>query len=706
MSSVNTNLSALNAQHNLSKQAKEMDQAMSRLSSGLRINSAADDAAGSAIASKMESQVRSIGVAIRNANDAISLTQTAEGALNEVENMLQRMRELSVQAGNSTLNQTDRDQIQLEMDQLASEIDSIASKTHFNNVKLLDGGSEKVTMQIGANETDALDIALQHTSVEALGIGGGVTSTKSVFISDRVTQLNATIATTDIKLNGENMFAVDFDASTSTVRGVTDDQSGAVSGVAASTGQFIAIALAEAINQNTVNHGVTAEAFNVVTTTVKEYSNTSIAINGTTIQAQGTMEEFIAAVNNELAEVEASLNDDGYLQFTNNGASINFGSKFMGITADNYGGFVKLTNNSGEQIEILTGSKTNGFAQDTGNLSDLLDLGFNEVKANADGSVTYKSNAVVDGTVLQGSDGLKINGVLIEKLATQLTSNTSAADKANAINAKSDLTGVTANAYNSVDIVIDLDAVTMSEHATAKVMGITIDFTDDNNVSDMIDAINAGLAGLTDVVAEATDEGDLRLSSISGVTITFDDTATTVGPGLLFKSATYTRDGSAVTVASGAGTARGFIDLTSLDGSAITIEDGQEDTDATTNVGTDRIGFSSSNEESEGVDIVTGVSVASVQAANTSITSLDKALDKVSKFRASFGAYENRLDAAINNLTTLKVNTDAARSRIEDADFAAETSNLTKSQILSQAATSMLAQANASKQNLLALLQG
>ena len=707
MSSVNTNLSALNAQHNLSKQNREMDQAMTRLSSGLRINSAADDAAGSAIASKMESQVRSIGVAIRNANDAISLTQTAEGALGEIENMLQRMRELSVQAGNSTLNQTDRNQIQLEMDQLASEIDSVASKTHFNNVKLLDGGSEKVTMQIGANETDALDIALQHTSVESLGIGSTVTATKASYVTDRVTQLNATIATTDIKLNGENMFAVDFDASTTEVRGVTDDQSGAISGVAASTGQFVAIALAEAINQNTVNHGVTAEAFNVVTTTVKEYTNSSIAINGTTVQAQGTMEDFIKAVNNELAEITASINEDGYLQFTNDGASINFGSKFMGITADNYGGFVKMTNNNGEPIKIEAGTKNNGYAQNTGTLADLLDLGLNEVNTNSDGSVTYKANAVVDGTVLQGSDGLKINGHLIEKLNDQLTSNTSAADKANAINAKSDLTGVIATARNSVDIVLDFDDVTMTNHEAATVMGVTIDFTDDNNVSDVIDAINAALAGTTDVVASATDEGDLRLSSESGVTITFDDTPTTDGAGSLFKSATYTRDGSDAGVAAGAVTARGFIDLTSLDGSTITIEDGQEDTDQTdpANVA-ERIGFSSSNEEFIGADVISGVSVSTIEAANTSITSIDNALDKVSEFRASFGAYENRLDAAINNLTTLKVNTDAARSRIEDADFAAETSNLTKSQILSQAATSMLAQANASKQNLLALLQG
>ena len=203
MSSINTNMSALNAQFNLSKQTKEMDQAMARLSSGLRINSAADDAAGSAIASKMDTQVRSLGVAIRNANDAISLTQTAEGALGEIENILQRMRELSVQASNSTLNQSDRNQIQLEMNQLASEIDAISTQTHFNNVKLLNGESDKVTMQIGSGADDSLDIALDHTSVSALGIGSSDTVTKSTFITDRMIALGtATIAKTDIKLNG------------------------------------------------------------------------------------------------------------------------------------------------------------------------------------------------------------------------------------------------------------------------------------------------------------------------------------------------------------------------------------------------------------------------------------------------------------------------------------------------------------------------
>ena len=139
--SINTNISALKAQQSMVKLNDDLDQAMARLSSGLRINSAADDAAGSAISSKMESQVRSLGVAIRNSYDAISMTQTAEGALSEVENMLQRVRELAVQAGNSTLSDSDRTMIQSEVTALTAEIDKIAKNTHFNGVKLLDGSS-------------------------------------------------------------------------------------------------------------------------------------------------------------------------------------------------------------------------------------------------------------------------------------------------------------------------------------------------------------------------------------------------------------------------------------------------------------------------------------------------------------------------------------------------------------------------------------
>ena len=167
MTAINTNIGALVAQKNMDIATKNLESAMERISSGKRINSAADDAAGSAIASKMEAQVRSLGVAIRNANDAISLTQTAEGALGEVENILQRIRELAVQAGNSTLNSSDRSQIQAEV-ALSAEIDSISQKTNFNGVNLLDGSRQSVDMQIGINASDTMTIGLQKTDVASL----------------------------------------------------------------------------------------------------------------------------------------------------------------------------------------------------------------------------------------------------------------------------------------------------------------------------------------------------------------------------------------------------------------------------------------------------------------------------------------------------------------------------------------------------------
>ena len=165
MNSINTNMGALNATKHLQEQNNRLDEAMERLSSGLRINSAADDAAGSAIASKMEAQVRSLDVAIRNSYDAISMTQTAEGALGEMENILQRIRELGVQASNSTLSGSDRKMIQSEVDALVKEVDNIASTTHFNNVKLLNGDNAEVTFQIGINTDGGLKVNLQNLPI-------------------------------------------------------------------------------------------------------------------------------------------------------------------------------------------------------------------------------------------------------------------------------------------------------------------------------------------------------------------------------------------------------------------------------------------------------------------------------------------------------------------------------------------------------------
>ncbi|NIM42422.1 flagellin, partial [Hydrogenophaga sp.] len=158
MTTINTNVMSMTAQRNLSGSANSLATSMQRLSSGLRVNSAKDDAAGLAISERMNSQVRGLNVAARNANDGISLAQTAEGALGKVGDMLQRMRELAVQSANASNNSDDRAALQAEVTQLRDEIDRVAKTTSFNGTKLLDGTFANATFQVGANAGEGIAI--------------------------------------------------------------------------------------------------------------------------------------------------------------------------------------------------------------------------------------------------------------------------------------------------------------------------------------------------------------------------------------------------------------------------------------------------------------------------------------------------------------------------------------------------------------------
>ena len=155
---INTNLASINAQRNLNLSGSSLNTTMQRLSSGLRVNSAKDDAAGLAIAERMNTQVKGLTVASRNANDGISLAQTAEGALGKVGDMLQRMRELAVQAGNATNSASDRAALQAEVKQLADEVDRVAKQTNFNGQKVLDGSFAGAVFQVGANSGDNITL--------------------------------------------------------------------------------------------------------------------------------------------------------------------------------------------------------------------------------------------------------------------------------------------------------------------------------------------------------------------------------------------------------------------------------------------------------------------------------------------------------------------------------------------------------------------
>ena len=167
---INHNLSAINTQRQMYKTASAQGKASEKLSSGQRINRAGDDAAGLAISEKMRGQINGLNQASRNAQDGISMIQTAEGALDETHSMLQRLRTLSVQSANGTYVSKDRDNIQEEVDQLVAEITEISSKTQFNKMNLLDGTTSAVTFQVGANSGQTIAVTMEAMSATVLSV--------------------------------------------------------------------------------------------------------------------------------------------------------------------------------------------------------------------------------------------------------------------------------------------------------------------------------------------------------------------------------------------------------------------------------------------------------------------------------------------------------------------------------------------------------
>ena len=202
--SINTNVVSINAQRNLALSGGSLATSMQRLSSGLRVNSAKDDAAGLAIAERMSTQVRGLAVASRNANDGISLAQTAEGALSKVGDMLQRMRELAVQAGNATNSKGDREALNAELVQLRDEVDRVAKTTSFNGKKVLDGSFTGGVFQVGANSGDNITVgALANTKVTELGkanygtgAGAAFATTEKDTAAEAMTNADVTITIT------------------------------------------------------------------------------------------------------------------------------------------------------------------------------------------------------------------------------------------------------------------------------------------------------------------------------------------------------------------------------------------------------------------------------------------------------------------------------------------------------------------------------
>jgi len=255
---INSNVLSLNAQRNLSSSQSLLATSLQRLSSGLRINSAKDDAAGLAISNRFTAQIRGLNQAVRNANDGISLAQTAEGALVEVGNNLQRIRELAVQSANATNSATDRASLQAEVDQLLSEIDRVANQTAFNGVKVIDGSFSSAVFQVGANANETITVAVSiDSNVAALG-GTVTTSTAaSAGVTATIDDLTA-VAAGSLTVNGTDIGALS-----------------AVGTINQRVSQVV-----NAINDVSVTTGVNA-SFNTATGQIELVSDATITLAGT-----------------------------------------------------------------------------------------------------------------------------------------------------------------------------------------------------------------------------------------------------------------------------------------------------------------------------------------------------------------------------------------------------------------------------------------
>ena len=315
---INTNLSSLAAQRNLAASGADVQTSLERLSSGLRINSAKDDAAGLAISERFTSQVKGLAVAKRNANDGVSLAQTAEGSLGETSKLLQRMRELAVQAANGTNSATDRAALQSEVNQLKSEIDRITTATQFNGQKLLDGTFTSKNFQVGANasETVSIDIGATNTSTLANNTFAGEGGTDEKGLASITTGAAA----------GNNGVA----AQTLTVTGTlgSDSSIGVLVGATAET-------VAASVNAATGTTGVSATAVTKAALTVAAAGTVTFNLSGSGTQAISAT----LSSNTDLTALRDAINDS---------------TGTTGITAAGTGATLTLTQADGKDIKLDT----------------------------------------------------------------------------------------------------------------------------------------------------------------------------------------------------------------------------------------------------------------------------------------------------------------------------------------------------------------
>ena len=717
MTVINTNTAALHAQYNLSKVQNSMDSAMERLSSGKRINTAADDAAGIAISTRMEAEINGIQQAIRNASDGQALIDTAEGAHDEVTNMLQRMRELAVQSANDSNSDSDRAALQLEIDQLLTEIDRVAESTAWAGKTLMGGeagGASTFNFQVGATASaaDKISVTIDDTSSDALEIGATSVSGGRDTGHAGLTFENGTLTVLGKPEQG--------DAFTFTLNGTN------VSATYSTTDQYADSAAGAASQiKAAIDTAVAASPNDFPGLTVIDNADGTLSISQS---AAVNIDTFVASAGAPTASIDT---DNGTVTFTYsaatdaltldiNGITVTMAARAAtdGYTADAAGTAAKVANligqtNGLQNVKVIDhGDGSLTLSQSSEPIIEGAEV---TLTTSPDLSISYDDAGVISvaGAYVSGQTisfdlfGETVSFVTDSDDGFENTLAGVASQMAAAVNAAG-ISGVSAaktSGANSITLTSDVN-----------VSGAKVDSGDEFIITTIGDSATARIqisGASTDTTATVAAGSNTAVAFANGDSYTFSV------EGHELQLVVDTSDGYLNTAVGVSQQLKDLIDGLGLEGLTVAVD--------TTATGNDAVGVTitkvMTGTANSGSTVVTNISslaadelgdptysgaisVATADASANAIERIDAALLKINEQRAELGAVSNRLEHTITNLSNVNTNIQASQSRIQDADFATETSALTKSQILSQAATAMLAQANASKQSVLSLLQG
>ena len=681
MTAINTNLGAVAAQNSLRTSSLNQTTAMERLSSGIRINSAKDDAAGLAISTRMTANIRGLSAAIRNANDGISLTQTAEGALSSIGDNLQRIRELAVQSANTGNNESDRGALNTEARQLVSEIDRIANNSQFNGIKLLDGSFQNQSLQVGAgnDSNDRIAISIGSAKVSALGIGSN--SSYSKVLTEGSAVSNVALVAGTLSINGAQ------------IGGSFSD------GVSYTNADSSAIAKASAINAASGLTGVTAtvsktEVTGAAATTFADVAAGQVMINGVDVGAIGASRNAVERGVQTAAAINAKTSQTGVTAT----ASTSTGALAL-TAADGRNITVSTTTAGGDATGLITTKthslptsaatsafKLNGVevaaytppaaltvsrTTGTSSATEASDITFGDLTAGQSVTVNGLTYTAGAATVTAANVAAAFASITAAKTAAEMTTGNAAAAGRGTYTGAWAGTSVSAAVSSTTHVVVTAAAVGVLPPAYTAVgsQGAAL--------RDLINAKSAqsGVTAATDTTGALT----LTVAASDGRGV--EITGTLTNTGLVAQSAS-----TAAKITLSTNGDKGIV----LGGDAGAASTGQ----------TNNRGFNASVLSSSG-----GVDLSTAAGSQAALSVLDKAINTVTDSRASMGAYQNRLTASVANLETTSMNLQASRSRILDTNYAKETTNLAKAQIIQQAATAMLAQANQQPQTVLALLK-